>query len=117
MVYITTYIEILLKMFTDYFYFVEVTDAYTVAHAFTFFLDAFETSAGLLMFSLCELALNHEIQTKARTEIETVLGKYKGELTYEALAECEYLENVAFGKDLILQNNNNNIYFFTFGDR
>ncbi|KAF2901779.1 hypothetical protein ILUMI_04408 [Ignelater luminosus] len=74
----------------------EVNDTYTVAHAFTFFLDAFETSAGLLTYTLCELALHPEIQTKTRTEIETVLEKYKGELSYEALAECEYLENVVF---------------------
>ncbi|KAF2901780.1 hypothetical protein ILUMI_04409, partial [Ignelater luminosus] len=43
-----------------------------------------------------ELALHPEIQTKTRTEIETVQGKYQGELSYQVLAECEYLDNVVF---------------------
>ncbi|CAG9859769.1 unnamed protein product [Phyllotreta striolata] len=64
------------------------------AQAFVFFLAGFETSATTMTFILIELSQNPEIQDKVRKEIQTVLKKFDGKLTYEAIGEMEYLEKV-----------------------
>lgn len=50
-----------------------------------------------MQFTLYELALNQDIQNKTREEIKRVLAKYKGEWTYEAVNEMEYLGRVVDG--------------------
>ncbi|ALC40934.1 Cyp6u1 [Drosophila busckii] len=62
------------------------------AQAFVFFVAGFETSSSTMGFCLYELALQPDVQQKLREEIETVLGD--AELTYEALGELTYLEQV-----------------------
>lgn len=55
-----------------------------------------------MQFTLYELALNQNIQTKVREEIKRVIAKHNGELTYEGMMEMEYLGRVIEG---------NNYYF------
>ncbi|XP_041565804.1 LOW QUALITY PROTEIN: cytochrome P450 6a13 [Drosophila elegans] len=62
------------------------------AQAFVFFLAGFETSSSTMAFCLYELALQPDIQQKVRDEIESVLGQ--SEITYDALAEMTYLDQV-----------------------
>lgn len=69
-----------------------------VAHAFTFFLDGFETSSLTLAYGLLELALRPDIQKKAQKEIQTVLEKHNNTLTYEAVQEMEYVDNILSGR-------------------
>ncbi|EEZ99243.2 cytochrome P450 6BS1 [Tribolium castaneum] len=64
------------------------------AQAFIFFLAGFETTSTTISFALFEMARNESIRTKARTEINKVLGKHGGKLTYEATMEMEYLDTV-----------------------
>ncbi|XP_017016882.1 probable cytochrome P450 6a14 [Drosophila kikkawai] len=62
------------------------------AQSFVFFFAGFETSSSTMSFCLYELALQQDIQDRLREEIETVLSG--GELTYDAIAEMTYLDQV-----------------------
>jgi hypothetical protein len=68
------------------------------AQAFIFFLGGFETSSSTMTFCLYELSLHQDIQDRLREEIDVVLQKYDGRLTYEGIQEMGYLDKVVSGK-------------------
>lgn len=68
------------------------------AQCYLFFLAGFETTSSTLVFALHELAENKDIQDKTREEINKVLSKYDGKITYDSLKEMKYLEQVFDGK-------------------
>jgi len=63
-----------------------------------FFSAGFETSATTMSFCLYELALNPDIQDRLRNEIDTVLKKHGGSVTYESIQEMKYLDKIVSGK-------------------
>ncbi|KAG8226801.1 hypothetical protein J437_LFUL002847 [Ladona fulva] len=70
-----------------------LTDDVVISQCLLFLLAGYETSSTLLTFAAYELALNPDIQEKARNEINSVLNHHKN-LTYESLNEMPYLEMV-----------------------
>lgn len=67
------------------------------AQCFVWFVGGYETSSVTLTFTLFELAQNLEIQKKVQNEIDEILEKYDGKLTYELLQEMNYLDMVVSG--------------------
>lgn len=79
------------------------------ANSFVFFAAGFETSSSVMTFSTYELAINQDVQDRLRIEIEAVLNKYDGNLTYESIMEMKYLDMVfkeTLRKYPILDNQN-----------
>lgn len=75
----------------------KVSTAQIVSESFFFYLAGFETSAIPMCFCLYELARNQEIQQKVREEIEEVLNRNGGQLTYDGAKEMKYLGQVIDG--------------------
>lgn len=72
------------------------------AQAVLFFVAGFETASSISSFCLYEVSLHPEIQVKMRAEIDQVLLKHNGKLSYEALQEMTYMEAVINGKFEVL---------------
>nr|AVL92852.1 CYP450 [Locusta migratoria] len=70
------------------------TDDLFAAQCFVFFIAGFETSSTTMSFCIHELAVNPDIQERLREEIDSVVAKHGGKLTYEAIQEMSYLDMV-----------------------
>lgn len=75
------------------------------ANAMLYMIAGYETSATTGQFAAYQLALNPQIQVKAREEVVRVLHKYGGECTYEAQNEMVYLNMILDGENLICKLN------------
>lgn len=58
----------------------------------------YETSATTGQMAAYELALNPQVQAKAREEIRRILATHNGECTYEAQSEMVYINMVLDGE-------------------
>lgn len=68
------------------------------AQTFVFFLAGYETSSTTLSFCLYELAKNPDIQERLHHEIDEILEKHNGQMTYESISEMKYLEACIVGE-------------------
>lgn len=67
------------------------------AQCFVWFIGGYETSSITLTFTFFELARNLDVQKRAQEEIDAVLEKHGGKLTYEILQEMTYLDMIVSG--------------------
>ncbi|KAJ3659262.1 hypothetical protein Zmor_010962 [Zophobas morio] len=66
------------------------------AQAYVFFMAGYETSSTTVTFALYELAVNSDIQSKLREEVNSVLARHDNKMTYEAVMEMTFMEKVLF---------------------
>ncbi|XP_066259573.1 probable cytochrome P450 6a13 [Euwallacea similis] len=64
------------------------------AQCLIFFIAGFDTSATTMSFAILELAQYPEMQQKIRDEVNEVLERHNGKMTYEAMMELTYTEQV-----------------------
>jgi len=74
------------------------------AQAFVFFTAGFESSSTTMTLCLYELSLHQDIEDRLLEEIDVVLEKHDGKITYEGIQEMEYLDKVVSGKAQFLKN-------------
>nr|CAD7450083.1 unnamed protein product [Timema bartmani] len=72
----------------------EMTDTLLAAQCFVFFLAGFDTSSTTISCCLHELAVNPDIQERLRKEVDKVLIRHGGKITYEALQDLKYMDSV-----------------------
>ncbi|XP_046679583.1 probable cytochrome P450 6a14 [Homalodisca vitripennis] len=64
------------------------------AETFMFFKTGYETTSNTIMFCLYELACNSRIQDTLFSEVEEVLDRHASEISYQALQEMTYMDQV-----------------------
>lgn len=75
-----------------------ITSNEIAAQAYLFFQASLETSSTTLVLSLYELALNTDIQNKARNVIRDTFRKHNGQFTFDMMAEMTYIDQILEGK-------------------
>lgn len=68
------------------------------AQAFVFYIAGFETTSTTMAYCLYEIARNPDIQQRIYKEIDAVLAKHNGQITYESVSDMKYLESCIDGK-------------------
>lgn len=68
------------------------------AQVLVFFVAGFETAASTMTFCLFELSHHPDIQEKLHSEINDVLQRHSGKITYQAVQEMPYLDAVVYGQ-------------------
>lgn len=70
------------------------------AQVLLFFSAGFHSTSSVLCFTCYELALNPDIQSRLREEIEETIKTFNEKLTYEGLLEMKYLDAVVSGDNI-----------------
>ncbi|XP_039749953.1 cytochrome P450 6B1-like [Pararge aegeria] len=74
---------------------VSLTNDVIAAQAFIFYAAGYETNASTLAYMMYELARNPQIQEKLIAEVDEVLDRHNGKITYEMItSELPYMDKV-----------------------
>ncbi|KAJ1531425.1 hypothetical protein ONE63_000105 [Megalurothrips usitatus] len=65
-----------------------------VAQVYIFFIAGFDTTSATTSLTMYELTKNPDIQEKVYQEVQDVLKRHNGEVSYDAIAEMSYLDKV-----------------------
>ncbi|XP_034830081.1 cytochrome P450 6B1-like [Maniola hyperantus] len=74
--------------------YVKLTNEVIAAQAFIFYVAGYETNATTMAYMMYELAMNPQIQEKLIAEVDEVLHRHNGKITYEIVGELTYMEKV-----------------------
>ncbi|XP_045776078.1 cytochrome P450 6B1-like [Maniola jurtina] len=74
--------------------YVKLTNEVIAAQAFIFYVAGYETSAITMAFMLYELAMNPPMQEKIIAEVDEVLSRHDGKITYDIISELSYMDKV-----------------------
>lgn len=72
----------------------KIDEESVAAHAVSFYLDGVETSSVTLNFIGCQLAIHQDVQEKLRKEVRSTIEKHGGVLTFEAIKDMTYMNQV-----------------------
>ncbi|XP_053974846.1 probable cytochrome P450 28d1 [Hylaeus volcanicus] len=72
----------------------KLDESVLAAHAFSFFFDGYETSSVTLSLIGYQLASHPDVQEKLRKEIVSTIARHGGTLTFEALKDMTYMDQV-----------------------
>ena len=75
-----------------------VTIEELTAQSFLLFVAGVENTSITATWALYELAKNQEIQQKVRNEINVVMDKHDGKITYDTIQEMTYMNQILYGK-------------------
>ncbi|KAF5291534.1 hypothetical protein FQR65_LT01847 [Abscondita terminalis] len=73
---------------------VELSDLDITAQGVIFFFAGFETTSTLICFMAHELAINSDVQQKLQKEIDEVLERVDGKISYDSVLGMKYLDMV-----------------------
>ncbi|XP_037077825.1 cytochrome P450 9e2-like [Pollicipes pollicipes] len=71
-----------------------LSDSSIISQSVLFLIVGYDTTASLLAFAAYCLATSPDVQNAAHREIDDVLQRHDGQLTYDAVAEMTYLDRV-----------------------
>ncbi|XP_060804384.1 cytochrome P450 6B1-like [Amyelois transitella] len=72
----------------------EFNEDVIAAQTFVFYVAGYETSATTMTFLLYELARNKDVQEKLLEEVDEVLKKFGGKVSYDCVNELKYMDKV-----------------------
>lgn len=72
------------------------------AQALIFLFAGFDSVATVMSFLAYELAVNSDVQTKLRKEINETFDNIQGDVSYEVLLKMKYMDMVINGKNHLL---------------
>ncbi len=71
-----------------------LTNSEILSQSVLFMMVGTDTTANTLSWVSHNLALNMDVQEKLIEEVDTILDKYNGQITYEAVTEMHYMNSV-----------------------
>lgn len=74
----------------------QITDDLILANVYIFYVGGFSTTAVTLGYVFYELALNSDVQTKLRDEINETIDDYDGVGNYQAFCKIKYLDMIIY---------------------
>nr|AFM08406.1 CYP6Z1 [Anopheles funestus] len=69
-----------------------LSEAQCAANVFLFYAAGADTSTAAISFTLHELTHNPEVMGKVQREIDEMMNRYNGEITYDNITELKYLD-------------------------
>ncbi|CAH1113648.1 unnamed protein product [Psylliodes chrysocephalus] len=73
---------------------IKLTDDLITAQALVFFIAGFDTTSNVMCFLAHQLAIDEEVQNKLQAEVDEVMSRCNGIISYEEILNMKYLDQV-----------------------